>query len=122
MQKLTLQVYVRGSVEAVELYKNAFNTELTASYKNSDGTFSHAEFEINGQTFAVSESWFNEAIKGNTMQFIFHFGEENEHIIQKAYDVLKDGATILHELGPIGWSSFAFALIDKYGVSWCIAV
>jgi len=122
VKNLTLQVYVKGSVEAVELYKKAFDVELAAEYKNSDGTFSHAEFEINGQTFAVSESWFNESIKGNIMQFIFHFGESKNDNVKKAYSVLKNEAEILHQLGPIGWSPLAFALIDKFGVNWCIAV
>jgi len=122
MGKTTIQAYVRGSVESVELYKRAFNTDLSECYKNDDGTYAHAEFDIYGQAFAVSESWFGEVIKGNTMQFILHFGESREAAVIRAYEVLGDGADILFPLGPSGWSALMFGLIDKFGVCWCVAV
>jgi PhnB protein len=56
------------------------------------------------------------------MQFCFHFGEGKEEAVQKAYDLLKDGAEILYPLGPCFFSSYMFGLIDKFGVNWCIFV
>ena len=122
MDGLTLQAYVRGSDEAATLYQNAFGAELENIHQNDDGTYYHVELKINGFKFALSESFFDESIKGNTMQFIFHFGEGMEAVVQKAYDVLKDEAQVLYPLGPCGWSSLMFGLIDKYGVNWCISI
>jgi len=122
MEGLTLQVYVKGSDKAVECYRKAFNAELRNVHKNDDGTFLHVELVFFGFEIAVSESWFKEVIKGNTMQFIFKFGKNNEAAVRKAYDTLKDEAKIIHNLGPIGWSDLAFAVVDKFGVFWCIAV
>lgn len=51
----------------------------------------HVEIRAFGQCIAFSEST-SESVAGNTMQFCFHFGEDNEEAVQKAYDILKDGA------------------------------
>jgi len=122
MAGLTLQVYVKDSDKAVDFYRRAFDAELINIHKNDDGTFTHVELVFYGFTIAVSESWFHDVIKGNTMQFIFEFGKNNESAVRKAYAVLKEEASILHDLGSIGWSPLAFAVIDKFGVCWCIAV
>ena len=117
-----LQVYVKGSDKAVALYQKAFGAELKASHPNPDGTFKHAELDIDGLRLAISESWFRKVVKGNTMQFCFHFGEGKEAVVQKAFDVLKEKATILYPLGPCEWSPLMFGLIDQFGVSWCISI
>jgi len=122
MDGLTLQVYVRHSDKAVDLYKRAFDAELSNIHQNDDGTYTHVEVVFHGFRIVVSESWLSEVKIGNTMQFIMQFGAGTEAAVGKAYETLKDGAEILHPLGPIGWSPFAFGLIDKFGVFWCIAV
>ena len=122
MDNLTLQVYVKDSNKAVGFYQKAFDAELQNIHKNDDGTFAHVELSFYGFEIAVSESWFKEVTKGNTMQFIFKFGKDNEAAVKKAYEVLKEEAKIVHDLGFIGWSPLAFAVMDKFGVSWCIAV
>ena len=116
-----IQVYVKGSDKAVELYKKAFDAELVASYPHSDGTFMHAELNVYGQILAISEALENEErITGTTMQFCLHFGKGKEEIVQKAYDTLKDGAKIICPLSPCNYSTLMVDLIDKYGVRWCI--
>lgn len=118
-----MQVYVKGSDKAVELYQKAFNAELGANYPHADGTFMHAELNVYGQILAISEADKNEERNtGNVMQFCLHFGDGKEDLVQKAYDVLKDGAEIIGPLGPCEFSSLMVALIDKYGVYWCIFV
>ena len=120
--KFDVQIYVKESDKAVPFYQKAFDAELVASYPNPDGTFQHAGLDIDGVSLAISESWFAEVIKGNTMQFCLHFGEGKENVLQKAYEILQEGADILYPLGPCGWSSLMFGLIDKFGVSWCLAI
>lgn len=56
------------------------------------------------------------------MQFCLHFGEGEENIVKKAFEVLKDDAEILFPLGPCDYSPYMTDLIDKFGVRWCLFV
>lgn len=123
MHRSMMQIYVKGSDKAAELYKSAFDAEMVASYPHADGTFMHAELNVCGQILAISEApKKEERITGTTMQFCLHFGEGKEELVQKAYNTLKDSAKILYPLSPCEYSSLMFDLIDKYGVRWCIFV
>ena len=123
MYRSMMQIYVKGSVAALELYQKAFDAELVTSYPNADGTFMHAELNVYGQILAISEALKNEErITGTTMQFCLHFGEGKEELVQKAYNTLKDGAKIIYPLSPCDYSTLMVDLIDKYGVRWCIFV
>jgi PhnB protein len=123
-----MQTYVKGSDKAVELYQKAFNAKLVSSYPNSDGTFYHAELDVYGQILAVSELSTmkddkEEAVNtGNTMQFCLHFGEGEEDKVQRAFEVLKDGAEILYPLSPCDYSTLMADFIDKFGIRWCLFV
>ena len=123
MYRSMMQIYVKGSDKAVALYQKAFDAELVASYPYDDGTYMHAEVNIYGQILAVSEANKDEErITGTTMQFCLDFGEDKKELVQKAYDVLKDGAEIIYPLSPCDYSVLMTDLIDKYGVRWCIFV
>jgi PhnB protein len=123
MQRSMMQAYVWESDKAVELYQRAFDAELVSSFPQPDGTFFHAELSVFGQILAIAEARKDEArATGNTMQFCLHFGEGKEETVQKAYDVLKDGATILYPLGSCEYSVLMVDLIDKFGVRWCLFV
>jgi len=118
-----MQVYVNGSREAVELYQKAFDAKLVASYLNEDGTFMHAELDIYGQILAVSEATPEKSrVEGNCMQFCLHFGEDNEAIVQKAFDTLKEKAIIDFPLGKCDFSPLMTSLVDKFGIFWCIFI
>lgn len=121
MKRIMMQVYVKGSIEAVELYQKAFNATLKNSYKNDDGTFLHAELDVCGHTIALSESD-DEKIPGNTMQFCFHYDKEQEEDVKKAYGVLEEGSQINHACGPCFYSPCMADFIDKFGVHWCLFV
>ncbi len=123
MHRSMMQIYVRGSDKAVELYQKAFDAKLVASYPHSDGTFMHAELNVYGQILAVSEALKDEEqITGTTMQFCFHFRKGKEELVLRAYNVLKDGAKILYPLSSCDYSELMVDLIDIYGVRWCIFV
>jgi len=81
----------------------------------------NAEIKAFGQWIAFSEGD-SERIAGNTTQFCFHFGEGYEEIVTKAYEVLKEGAKIDYPLGPINYSPHMFALVDRFGVNWCLFI
>ena len=128
--KIALQAYLKGSIEAVEFYKKAFGATLGFNAKNPDGTFMHAELNVDGKLLlALSESNNHIDLENRTkyartsyptMNFCVIF--QNEEPVKKAYEVLKEDANILLPLGSLPWSSCCANLIDKFGVFWYIAV
>ena len=128
MKRSMMQAYVTKSNEAVALYQKAFDAILLNSYLNEDGTFFHSELDIQGEILAVSERNSEyaiideKAITGNVMQFGLHYGEGNEDMVRKAYDILKTDAKILMPLAPCEYSPLMADLIDKYGIRWCLFV
>jgi PhnB protein len=55
--KISPQVYVRGSVEAVEMYCKAFGAEISFQIKDEKNVYAHCELTVNGELFmAVSEA------------------------------------------------------------------
>ena len=121
MYRSMMQVFVKGSEEALEMYKNAFDGEVLCVYPHENGGYMHAELNAHGQVLAVSELE-GEEIAGNTMMFCFHFGEGGEMHVRRAYEVLKQGARSCSEIGPCGYSDCQFVLVDKFGVYWCVFV
>ena len=115
-----MQVFVKGSAEAVELYKKAFNAEVCA-YSDGNGGYMHAELNAYGQILAVSEIA-EDVIAGNTMMFCFHFGEGGEEKVRTAYEVLKQDAISCTPIGKCDYSPCQFVLTDKFGVYWCVFV
>ena len=43
MLRSLMQIYVKGSVEAVKLYKEAFNAEILGLYPDDNGGYMHSE-------------------------------------------------------------------------------
>lgn len=50
------------------------------------------------------------------------FQIKDENIVRNAYDILREGGTVIDPLGPCPWSSFCSNLIDKFGVVWWISI
>ena len=122
MHRSMFQVYVKNSVEAAKFYQKAFDAKFECEHFDDEKKYyRHAEINIYGQIFAICELLNQEPITGNTMRFCLHFGDGNADKVYKAYEVLKEGAQP-HEpvSGDFGFSEHAFALVDKYGVYWCI--
>ncbi|MBU5593156.1 VOC family protein [Clostridium sp. MSJ-4] len=124
MKRAMMQIYVKGSGEAVELYLKAFNAILGFNVKSSEHTFYHAELDICGHILAIAEANddMHKSITGNTMQFCFHYGEGNEDMVKQAYEILKEDSEILFPLGPCDFSPLFVDFIDKFGVRWCLFV
>jgi PhnB protein len=113
-----MQIYVKGSIEAVKFYQEAFDAKLGYNVENSEGGYVPAELDLFGQILAISEC---EKVTGDTMQFCLHFQEDEKDIVTKAYDVLKnDARKIDHPLGPCIFSPYMASLVDKFGVYWCM--
>lgn len=118
MSRSIFQVYVKGSIEAVELYQKAFDAKIVSEYKNENGSYIHAELDVFGQIVALAEALAGERIAGTTMQLCFHLDKNKEESIKKAYELLKEDADISFSLGKSFFSPLMFGLIDKYGVNW----
>lgn len=126
--KIGLQAYIQKSVEAVDFYQRAFGASLGSHVRNADGTFMHAELELDGQLLmALSESGSavgSENMKRHspadypTMNFCVCLG--SEEAVKKAYDILIEGGIILLPLGPLPWSSCCANVIDRFGIFWYI--
>lgn len=127
MERSMLQTYVIGSDKAVPMYEKAFGAKLISSYLNDDGTYYHSELDIEGEILSVAErnvsSEENQnTVTGNTMQFCLEYGEGGEEKIQKAYEVLKEGAQIHTPPSPCEYSPLIVDLTDTFGVRWCLFV
>lgn len=125
--KIGSQVYVRGSIEAAELYCKAFGAEITFEMKDeAQEVYAHCELSVNGQLFlALSEAPADcdtsKKDKWQTMAFnVYEMG--SEEAVRNAYDVLREGGTVIDPIGPCPWNACCSNLIDKYGVFWWIAV
>lgn len=123
------QVYVKNSLEAAKTYCKAFGAEITAEYINSSGTaYEHCELSVNGENFlALSEAnnpcdiEFVHKMKWETMTFnVFEMG--TEEAVQRAFDVLREGGVVIHEIQELPWSKCNATVIDKYGVCWWISI
>lgn len=116
--KLGIGLYVKNSVEAVELYKEVFGLELGYHVKNPDGTFFHSELLKNGQEFLSVV----EAVNDNIQEQIVHLSMifDNEAEVHRAYDLLSDGGTVKIPIGPMPWTPCAAEVVDKFGVLWYI--
>lgn len=53
MQRSMMQVFVRGSIEAVKLYKTAFDADILCTYAAENGGYMHSELNAHGQIIAV---------------------------------------------------------------------
>lgn len=119
-----MQIYAKGSAEAVELYQKAFDAVPGYHEKLPDGSYLHMELDVYGHVIAVGEDidGSNERITGNTMQFCLHFEDDEEDKVRKAYEVLKEGGNINVPLGPCMFSPCMTDIVDRFGVRWCLFV
>ena len=119
MKRSMMQVFVKGSQEALELYRKAFDAEMLCAYEDGNGGYMHAELNAYGQVIAISEIE-EDIIPGNTMMFCFEFGEGGSEKVNKAYEVLKTSAKVENPPQACDYSPCQCVLTDKFGVTWCL--
>ncbi|NLE44412.1 MAG: hypothetical protein GX620_06795 [Chloroflexi bacterium] len=125
--KIGAQVYVRGSVEAVGMYCKAFGAEIGFFVKDeAKNEYLHCELMIDSQLFmAVSEAPASCDVSKKTAWQTMAFNAYDlgsEEAVRNAYDVLRDGGTVIDPLGPCDWNPCCSNLIDRFGVFWWIAI
>lgn len=121
MKRSMMQVFVKGSLEAVQLYQKAFSAQLLCAYPNGQGGYAHSELDVYGQVLAVAE--LEEAgVSGNTMMFCLHFGEGGQEKVELAYEALQENALACTPIAPCEYSPCQFVITDRFGVRWCVFV
>jgi len=119
MKRTLMQVYVKGSAEAVAFYQKAFDAELVVGEKNQE-KYDHAELDVDGQILAVAER--KHVKTGSNMQFCLQFNLDEKDKVARAYEVLKQGAKKTSPPDSCDWSPYVFGVVDKFGVNWCIYI
>jgi PhnB protein len=116
---LGIGVYVRNSVEAVELYQQVFGLELGYHVKNPDGSFYHSELLKNGEGFLSVVEASRDNANESLVQLGYEFDSAEE--VQTAYNLLREGGTIDMPIGELPWSPCAASVIDRFGIWWYLS-
>lgn len=110
-------LYLKDSLEAVELYREAFGLELGYHVMNPDGKgYFHSELSKNGEPqFCVVEA--PEHPAGNPVQLGVDFPNR-----EQAFSLLKAGGTVKMEPRELPWSPWAAEVVDRFGVDWFLSL
>ena len=111
-----LGLYVKNSVEAVELYREVFGLELGYHVKNADGSYFHSELYRDGkEVLSVVES--TDDVHANTVACL-GYTFDTEEALHHAFDRLSEGGKVKMPIQELPWSPCAAEVIDKFGVWW----
>lgn len=111
---------VKGSAEAVELYKEAFGLSLGYHVWNPDGSYFHSELYRGEQEMLAVVEAPGEYQEENRVQIGVVLDSEAE--LQKAFDLLSREGRVKAPIAPLPWSPCAAEVIDKFGVWWFLSV
>ncbi|MDE7363085.1 MAG: VOC family protein [Oscillospiraceae bacterium] len=116
----TVGIYVKNSVEAVELYRSVFGLELGYHVLNDDGSYFHSELSKDGvNVCSVVES--DKDVSGvNPIELGYTFSDHAE--LEKAFNALKEGGTVKLDICELPWSPCAACVTDRFGVNWYLTV
>lgn len=113
-------IYVKGSVEAAELYCEAFGLELGYHVLNKDGSYFHSELTKDGNgALSVVEAE-APAPLGNPVELGYSF--DSREGLEKAFTLLKEGGKVKMEPGELPWSPLAATVTDRFGVNWFLSL
>ena len=117
--------------EAMALYEKAFGatTKLLMRYSDADERdwdkpltdeqkkmVYHAQMLIGTQRIMFSDTIGFDPSKGTSLSLIVTF--EDAASVKRAYEVLKEGSTIVHPMVSTTYSSCFVSLVDKFGIRW----
>jgi len=130
MSRIGPHVYVQGSVEAVKLYKEAFELEdKGTAVVDGEGDIYYQALAKNGKFFlGVSEEKYLHAVLKNentnnarpTMVFTVAFKSEVD--LRKTFDALYEAGNPSTGLIVQPSAVIYCDLVDKFGVNWCLFV
>lgn len=106
---------VRFMMRYEDADKQDWNKPLTDDQKNM---IYHAEMFIGDQRIMFADIIEFDLSKGTSLFLTITF--ENAENVKKAYEVLKEGSTIVYPMVSTTYSSCFVSLIDKFGVRWAL--
>ena len=119
--------------EAMALYEKAFGatTNFIIRYSDADKQdwdrpltdeqkkmVYHAEMFIGTQRIMFSDIIEFDLSKGTSLFLTITF--EDAASVKRAYEVLKEGSTIVYPMASTTYSSCFVSLIDKFGIRWAL--
>lgn len=130
--KVTPNMHFNGECEeALGLYERAFGATVTRLYRYGDARpedFSqqhlsdaernriyHAEMIVAGHRFMLSDS-VEHIQKGQSLSLVITFDTVDE--VKRAYSVIREGASIIHEMTETTYSGCFVSLVDRFGLRW----
>jgi PhnB protein len=118
--------------EALEFYQSVFGGELTAFTYEQSGRVEHpadaarltwgevrADNGFHVMAYDVRESQSYDA--GDRAFFVSVRGKDADEVTTY-WKGLSEGATVVEDLGPAGWSPLYGMLRDRFGVTWVLDV
>lgn len=123
------QVYVKNSLDAANVYCDAFGAEITRAFMDEEGKgYIHCELSVQGEGFlALAEAknpcdvQFVHKMKWETMTFnVFEMG--SEEAVHHAFEVLSRDGAVLEPVHQLPWSTCCATVIDKFGVCWWLSI
>jgi PhnB protein len=116
-------------MEALETYAKAFDAQITEAQKYGDmppnpafpivesdkGLVLHARLNINGTELMCADA--SESSEGGSNMYV-SITTHDAALVQKAWDILKDGGKIYRELAPSFFARLHGSLRDRFGINW----
>lgn len=131
ISRIKSHIYVKGSIEAVRLYKEAFRLDEKEKelILDNDGDIWHCVLTRNGEEYmSISEDKYlpDELIKDYSgdirpiMLFKVEFKVEDD--LKRAFDLLSRDGNPCSGLKVEPWSVISCDVIDKFGVFWYLII
>ena len=123
-------VYVKGSVEAAELYKEAFGLEMKGNpILDNDGKIWHCNLLYKGKEFIsisedkyLPEALIKEYPNETRPIMLFGVGFESEDDLKRAFELLSKDGNPCAGLKVEPWAILSCDVIDKFGVFWYLSI
>lgn len=131
----------QNALEAIDYYKNNFGASLVSIQMMDDAMFEdtsefkdvpadvkrnfvmHAEIEIMGHGFYISDTWKGNTInnEGAMMAFVFDLETEKEQMVSFYEQAVTSGVDVQMPMEETEWTSMFASFKDKYGISWMLS-
>ena len=131
-----LLLFENNCEDAIRVYQEAFNADLSVMMKYSDANTEndefvlknesekeliyHAQLDFNGQRIILADNLFDKQPRGHTIYLVAFF--KTEIAVRRAFDILSDEAIILSEPKSLDYTPCVAGLIDKFGIRWDLMV
>ena len=133
-QMATMIKFIPGECEAaIELYKKAFGAKVTflmrwieageheaIKTEEDKQLIYHAQLDFNGQRYLLCDNVFDDLPRGHSLYLVASFKDKDN--VKRAYDYMKEGATIISPYNFSDSNGADCALIDRFGIHWEIIV